>query len=75
MARQRPTAAKSQIQETLDDQFDMDLLEEQFANDDTTAVGHLILAQQRRLLYYMRLIEHDMPKLAGKSSLEVVENV
>ena len=60
MARMRSTKRQS-----LDDAFDMDILEEKFAHDDTTSVGHLFLAQQRRLLYYMRLIEHDMPKLAG----------
>ena len=29
----------------------------------SSSLGHLVLRQQRRLLQYMRLIEHDMPKL------------
>lgn len=29
----------------------------------SSSLGHLLLRQQRRMLQYMRLIEHDMPKL------------
>ena len=35
---------------------------------DATSGGHLRLQQQRRILYYWRLIEHEMPNLVGMSS-------
>ena len=35
--------------------------------DDAPSSGHLILQQQRMLLDYLRLIEHEMPKLVGTS--------
>lgn len=34
--------------------------------DDTTTAGHLMLMRQREKLTYMRLIEHEMPKLVGE---------
>lgn len=34
--------------------------------NDSPSSGHLILQQQRILLQYMRLIEHEMPKLVGE---------
>jgi hypothetical protein len=43
-----------------------DVLEEPFRDDDTSSVGHLIYRQQRQILFYLRLIEHEMPKLAGE---------
>lgn len=39
---------------------------------DTTAAGHMILHQQRQDLKYMRLIEHEMPKLVGEQACDVV---
>ncbi|KAJ7038292.1 mitochondrial ribosomal subunit protein-domain-containing protein [Mycena alexandri] len=42
-----------------------DLLEAEYADDDTPALGHLILREQRQALYYLRLIEHEMPKLVA----------
>ena len=33
--------------------------------NDTTAMGHLALDNQRRLLTYMRLIENEIPQLVG----------
>jgi hypothetical protein len=33
---------------------------------DISAAGHLWLRQQRRMLYYMRLIEHEVPQLVGE---------
>lgn len=41
-------------------------LSEPPAGDDTTAAGHLMLQQQRRMLYYLRLIEHELPRLVGE---------
>lgn len=40
----------------------------EFADDDTASSGHLMLRQQRQVLYYLRLIEHEMPKLVGKAT-------
>ncbi|KAG6862394.1 hypothetical protein C0995_011834 [Termitomyces sp. Mi166 len=48
---------------TADQAFD--LLEDDFDDDDTTSAGHLMLREQRRVLYYLRLIEHEMPKLVA----------
>lgn len=37
--------------------------------DDTSSAGHLYLIQQRQNLRYLRLIEHEMPKLVGERIL------
>jgi hypothetical protein len=42
-----------------------DIVENQ---DDSSSTGHLYLAQQRQNLHYLRLIEHEMPKLVGECS-------
>ncbi|PSR75874.1 hypothetical protein PHLCEN_2v8788 [Hermanssonia centrifuga] len=34
-------------------------------HNEATSASHLALRQQRQLLYYMRLIEHEMPQLAA----------
>jgi hypothetical protein len=34
--------------------------------NDSSSTGHLYLAQQRQNLRYLRLIEHEMPKLVGE---------
>ena len=39
---------------------------------DISAAGHLWLRQQRRMLYYMRLIEHEVPQLVGELQLFVM---
>ena len=36
--------------------------------NDSSSTGHLYLAQQRQNLHYLRLIEHEMPKLVGECS-------
>ena len=36
--------------------------------NDSSSTGHLYLAQQRQSLKYLRLIEHEMPKLVGECS-------
>jgi len=36
-----------------------------YGEDDTPSAGHLMLRQKRQILYYLRLIEHEMPKLVG----------
>lgn len=48
--------------------FNLMDLEPSETEDDTTVAGHLMLRQQRQLLYHMRLIEHEMPKLVGESA-------
>lgn len=45
--------------------FNLMDLEPSEEEDDTTVAGHILLRQQRQLLYYMRLIEHEMPKLVA----------
>lgn len=34
--------------------------------EEMTSVEHLWVGQHRRLLYYMRLIEHELPQLVGE---------
>lgn len=34
--------------------------------NDPSSAGHLYLIQQRQNLHYLRLIEHEMPKLVGE---------
>ena len=46
--------------------FNLMELEPPETEDDTTVAGHIMLRQQRQLLYHMRLIEHEMPKLVGE---------
>lgn len=36
---------------------------------DISSVGHVYLGQQRQNLHYLRLIEHEMPKLVGEHTL------
>lgn len=35
--------------------------------EDATQLGHTLWKEQRRRLLYLRLIEHELPKLVGKS--------
>jgi len=49
-----------------DDMEDLwDQLEEPADVEDSPSGGHIILQQQREVLHYMRLIEHEMPKLVA----------
>lgn len=43
------------------------ILDDNFDDDDSASLGHMMLRQQREVLYYMRLIEHEMPKLVGET--------
>ena len=38
---------------------------EDVGDKDTTSMGHVLLGQQRQLLHYLRLIEHEIPQLVG----------
>lgn len=40
-----------------------DIVENQ---NDSSSAGHLYLMQQRQNLHYLRLIEHEIPKLVGE---------
>ncbi|KAI0320344.1 mitochondrial ribosomal subunit protein-domain-containing protein [Amylostereum chailletii] len=44
--------------------WDLEAIQD-FEDDDTTVAGHLWLQQQRHNLHYLRLIEHEMPKLVA----------
>ncbi|KAJ6519731.1 mitochondrial ribosomal subunit protein-domain-containing protein [Mycena sanguinolenta] len=46
-------------------EYYQDILEAEYEDDDTAALGHLIFQEQRQVLYYLRLIEHEMPKLVA----------
>ncbi|KAJ7103606.1 mitochondrial ribosomal subunit protein-domain-containing protein [Mycena belliarum] len=48
-----------------DEEIYEDMLETPFEDDDSTSAGHLMLQEQRQVLYYLRLIEHEMPKLVA----------
>lgn len=56
----------------LEEEFDADDLELLLTENETVAdspsLGHEILQMQREVLHYMRLIEHEMPKLVGEYS-------
>jgi len=43
----------------------LESIEQPFENDDTSSAGHLMYRQQRQILFYLRLIEHEMPKLVA----------
>jgi len=55
----------SVLEEDLEDAWDTIDLEDEV--DDAPSLDHMILEQQRQMLHYMRLIEHEMPKLVGES--------
>ena len=54
---------RSILEDDMEDLWDQ--IEEPSDVEDSPSVGHLVLQQQRLLLNYMRLIEHEMPKLVG----------
>lgn len=59
-------ARRAKPEEKLTPDQAFDLLEDEYDDDDTASAGHLMLRQQRQVLYYLRLIEHEMPKLVGQ---------
>jgi hypothetical protein len=54
------------------DQLIADSLRQPGDDNDTTSVGHIMLRNERQHLYYLRLIEHEMPKLVGKSPINLL---
>jgi small subunit ribosomal protein S35 len=59
-------ARRVKAEEKLTSDQAFDLLNDEYDDDDSASAGHLMLRQQRQVLYYLRLIEYEMPKLAGK---------
>lgn len=43
--------------------------------EDAPTAAHILLQKYRQSLHYMRLIEHEMPKLVGKSMLPYLLHV
>ncbi|KAF5385511.1 hypothetical protein D9757_005364 [Collybiopsis confluens] len=65
----------SKIEDFVDTNEAGDMLDYDFDDDDTTSAGHLMLREQRQTLHYLRLIEHEMPKLvAYRKPFVVPEN-
>ena len=62
---------RSILEDDMEDLWDQ--IEEPSDVEDSPSVGHLVLQQQRLLLNYMRLIEHEMPKLVGVYNSNVSE--
>ena len=51
------------IEEDMDELWEH--IEEPADTEDSPSAGHIMLQKQRVMLHYMRLIEHEMPKLVG----------
>ena len=67
---QTPAAAPSKAKRTVPslEPFEIDddaLVDQRPPEDDAPEPMHRYLQQQRDMLYYLRLIEHEMPKLVG----------
>lgn len=62
---------RSILEDDMEDLWDQ--IEEPSDVEDSPSVGHLVLQQQRLLLNYMRLIEHEMPKLVGVCNSNIRE--
>ncbi|KAF5375228.1 hypothetical protein D9758_000368 [Tetrapyrgos nigripes] len=60
-----PAVARRKFEETIDEGLVDAVLDTEYKDDDTTSAGHLMLREHRQILYYMRLIEHEMPKLVA----------
>ncbi|KAL0951315.1 hypothetical protein HGRIS_008021 [Hohenbuehelia grisea] len=58
-------ARRTKTDEKLTAEQAMDLFDDEFDDDDTSSAGHLMLIQQRQTLKYLRLIEHEIPKLVA----------
>ncbi|KAF8230647.1 hypothetical protein L208DRAFT_1280777 [Tricholoma matsutake] len=58
-------ARRTKTEEVFTSDEAFDLLDDDFDDDDSASAGHLMLRQQRQVLYYLRLIEHEMPKLVA----------
>ncbi|KAL0575825.1 37S ribosomal protein S24, mitochondrial [Marasmius crinis-equi] len=63
-----PALAARRSEELLDDEDMEELLADEYDDDDSASAGHMMLREHRQTLYYLRLIEHEMPKLVGPYS-------
>ena len=62
-----PILAKTGVFLDEDPDIEQQIPFEEREGHGSSSAGHLLLEQQRHMLQYMRLIEHDMPKLVRKS--------
>ena len=60
-------ARRSKFDELFNHEAAFDLLDDDYDGDDASSAGHLMLREQCQTLYYLRLIEHEMPNLVGES--------
>lgn len=73
LQRQRPGLDERRRVSVLEE--DPEELFESFEDDGTPEIvdapsgAHMVLQRERELLHYLRLIEHEMPKLVGEHSL------
>lgn len=61
-----------EMMESLDEELDDESLpgpgEEPLIEDEMTTLSHMVLNEERQLLKYLRLIEHETPQLVGKNT-------
>lgn len=67
---QTPEAGESDKPLTLQDAFPLDSTIQEFKGDDSTSLGHRMLAEQRIVLDYFRKIETELPSLKGAREVE-----
>ena len=60
------TGALADEEPGVDDEDERDMPYEEMEDHGSTSLGHIYLEEQRQMLYYMRLIEHDIPKLVSE---------
>ncbi|KAJ8702490.1 37S ribosomal protein S24, mitochondrial [Pleurotus ostreatus] len=58
-------ARRTKMEEKITASDALELLDDEFDDDDTASSGHMMLRQHRQILHYLRLIEHEMPKLVA----------
>ena len=63
---------RSNLDEILTADTAFEALDDYYDDNDTASAGHLMLRQQRQVLYYLRLIEHEMPKLVGEQDIVLI---
>ncbi|TFK30357.1 hypothetical protein FA15DRAFT_629478 [Coprinopsis marcescibilis] len=56
---------KTVLEETMSEDDIMTLVTEQDSVQDSPALGHRMLQHYRKVLHYLRVIEHEMPKLVA----------
>ena len=61
-----PILAKTGQFLDIDEDIEEKIPFEERSGHGSSSMGHILLRQQRHMLKYMRLIEHDMPKLVSE---------